>query len=291
MYRVLGADGKEYGPVTADLLRQWISEGRTNARSLIKPEGAADWQTVGSIPEFAALFATAPGGGLAQPLAEAPGPARTSGLAITSLVLGILGLFTCGITSLVGLIMGILALVKVNRSGGQLSGKGLAIAGICTSALFLLLIPLYAAMLLPALAKAKGRAQSIACMNNLRQLSMGVLMYTQGNGNKYPPSDQWCDAVRVNVGSAKVFQCPGDSQGSRSDYALNQNLSELPMNKVKNAARTVMIFECDGGWNQRGGRESALKASRHAGGVMVGFADGHVEEVPRSQLGGLVWKP
>ncbi len=33
MYRVLGADGKEYGPVTGEVLRHWITEGRANAHT------------------------------------------------------------------------------------------------------------------------------------------------------------------------------------------------------------------------------------------------------------------
>ena len=291
MYRVLGADGKEYGPVTGDVLRQWISEGRTNAQSQIKPEGTAEWQTVASTPEFAPLFEAAPGGELVPTLSGAPAPVKTSALAITSLVLGILGLFTCGITALVGLIMGIVALIKVNRSGGQLSGKGLAIAGICTSALFLLMVPMYAAMLLPALARAKAKAQSINCMNNVKQLSMGVMMYAGAHGDKYPPADQWCDAITPQVGTGKVFLCPDGSQHSRSDYAFNEKLSELSMNKVTSPARTVMIFECDGGWNQKGGRDLLLRHPRHAERVIVGFADGHVESVSSAQLGRLVWSP
>lgn len=290
MYRVLGADGKAYGPVTGDVLRQWVSEGRTNAQTQVKAEGGAEWQALASIPEFASLFAPAPDGGLAQPLTGPPAPAKTSGLAITSLVLGILGLFTCGITALVGLVLGLIALVKVNRSGGQLSGRGLAIAGICTSALFLLMVPMYAAMLLPALARAKSKAQSINCMNNVKQLSLGVMMYANAHGDKFPPADQWCDSISAQV-SPTVFRCPGDSQGSRSDYAFNQKLSELPMSKVTNPSRTVLIFESDGGWNQQGGRELVLKHSRHAGRIIVGFADGHVEVVSSSQLDGFVWSP
>src|SRR6186713_2703390 len=93
---------------------------------------------------------------------------RTSRMAIASLVLGILG---C--TSIVGLILGIIALVKIKESRGGLAGRGLAIAGICVSGfMFLVGIPLIAmgaGLALPALAKAKQRAQAVNCMNNLRQ--------------------------------------------------------------------------------------------------------------------------
>src|ERR1035437_4067181 len=124
MYRVLGADSKEYGPVTGEVLRQWITEGRANMHTRVKPEGAADWQPITSVPEFEALFASP--AGAPPPLFVAPAETKTSGMAIASLVLGILGI--CGITALVGLILGIVALVKINRSGGRLSGQGLAIA-------------------------------------------------------------------------------------------------------------------------------------------------------------------
>src|ERR1022692_3640264 len=183
MYRVHGADDKEYGPVNAEVLRQWITEGRANAQTRVKAEGAGDWQTLASVPEFEALFALPAGAVL--PLFAAPAETKTSGLAITSLVLGILGI--CGITALVGLIMGIVALVKINRSGGRLSGQGLAIAGICVSGFMLLVsIPFMAGMTLPALARAKQKAQTINCMNNMKQLGLAVRTYAVDHNGQLP---------------------------------------------------------------------------------------------------------
>lgn len=53
MYRILGADGREYGPVSADQLREWIAQGRANERSRVLPEGGTDWVTLGEVPDFA----------------------------------------------------------------------------------------------------------------------------------------------------------------------------------------------------------------------------------------------
>jgi hypothetical protein len=50
---MIGADGREYGPFTGDQLRQWIAEGRANAKTQVLPEGAPEWKTVGELPEFA----------------------------------------------------------------------------------------------------------------------------------------------------------------------------------------------------------------------------------------------
>jgi hypothetical protein len=71
--------------------------------------------------------------------AGAPGKAKTSGLAIASLVAGMLGLCTAGLASIVGLILGITALKRIGRSGGTLRGRALAIAGLIVSICTLLL--------------------------------------------------------------------------------------------------------------------------------------------------------
>src|SRR5690348_4294076 len=50
------------------------------------------------------------------------------------------------------------------------------------------IIAILAALLLPALTQAKVRAQAIYCMNNGRQLSLGVTMYAGDNGDSVPPN-------------------------------------------------------------------------------------------------------
>jgi len=57
MYKIIGADQKEYGPITAEQIRQWIIEGRAGAQTQVLPEGAAEWRSLGSLPEFADAFA------------------------------------------------------------------------------------------------------------------------------------------------------------------------------------------------------------------------------------------
>lgn len=62
MYKILGGDGREYGPVSAETLRQWINEGRANALTQIKPEGATAWQALSSLPELGDLFGASTAG-------------------------------------------------------------------------------------------------------------------------------------------------------------------------------------------------------------------------------------
>jgi hypothetical protein len=208
-------------------------------------------------------------------------------MAITSLVLGILGVFTCGLTALFGLIFGIIALVKVKNSGGKLSGNGLALAGVIVSAVFLFMIPIFAAMLLPALAAAKQKAQDINCVNNEKQLALAVRIYSGDNTNHFPPAATWCDAINMAVGSKKVFKCPAADSGSRCDYAFNTKLDGLDESQVNPG--TVMIFEADAGWNANGGPERMIGKPRHARMFVVALADGSVQQVRASQLNTLRW--
>jgi hypothetical protein len=60
MYKILGADQKEYGPISLDQLKQWISEGRANAQTLVQLEGTTDWKPLSAYPELAGALAATP---------------------------------------------------------------------------------------------------------------------------------------------------------------------------------------------------------------------------------------
>ncbi len=73
MYYIQGADQKEYGPVSADQLRQWISENRLNRFSPARADGESLWKTLGDFPEFAEVLV-----GSAPTVSEAPASAPTA---------------------------------------------------------------------------------------------------------------------------------------------------------------------------------------------------------------------
>ena len=54
MFKIIGGDGRQYGPIPADQLIQWIGEGRANGQTLVQPDGALDWKPLAGFPEFAA---------------------------------------------------------------------------------------------------------------------------------------------------------------------------------------------------------------------------------------------
>jgi len=286
MYRIIGADDKEYGPVPAEQIRQWLREGRLNRTTRVKPENSPDWKAIGALPEFGDLFPPLPG---AAP--KPAGPTKTCGMATASLICGALG-FTC-VTAVIGLVLGFLAHDRIRKSNGQLTGSGMATAGIVLSLIFMLvgLLAVPAGMLLPALSKAKQRAQSINCMSNIKQLELAVLLYSGDHKDVLPSATTWCDDITQQAASPQAFRCPAGDPGQRGHYAFNAKLSNLPNLKITNPMKTVMIFETDQGWNASGGPELLPKSPRHGRAVVVGFADGHAEVVTQARLSQLNWDP
>jgi hypothetical protein len=66
MYTIIGGDGKEYGPVTADQVRSWIAGGRANLQTKVKEVGTDTWKTIGDFPDITGN-APAPGGAAGAP--------------------------------------------------------------------------------------------------------------------------------------------------------------------------------------------------------------------------------
>jgi len=137
MYRIIGADGREYGPVTLEQLRRWIVEGRANAQTVIRLDGGTDWKPLGDWPEFAA-WATLP-----APIAPVNSAVvrKTNGFATASLVCGILSvLCCCGFPiGVLGIIFALVATSKIKDRPDLYQGRNLAIIGLILSLISLVL--------------------------------------------------------------------------------------------------------------------------------------------------------
>ena len=120
------------------------------------------------------------------PVPTIPEQPKTSGLAIWSLVLGILSL-TCFwlLTAIPAVICGHVAYSRIRRSAGALSGNGLALGGLITGyasiAVSIFVIPLLAAIAIPNFVKARATAQMNVCINNLRQIEGAKEMWVVEN--------------------------------------------------------------------------------------------------------------
>jgi hypothetical protein len=128
MFRIIGSDGKIYGPVAPDLLRQWMAEGRVNINTLVQPDGANDWRPLSSLAQFAIppVMSMPP----AVPVAR-----RSNNLAVLGLVSGLLGCLCCccGLPfALLGLVLSLIALMD-----SEDGDRAIAIAGLVLSILAL----------------------------------------------------------------------------------------------------------------------------------------------------------
>jgi uncharacterized RDD family membrane protein YckC len=72
MFTIIGADGKEYGPVSAAKVNEWIAGGRANLQTQARRASDADWKTLGDFPEFQ------PAGSAPLPAAIPPFPSATA---------------------------------------------------------------------------------------------------------------------------------------------------------------------------------------------------------------------
>ena len=294
MFKILGSDGKEYGPVTTEIVRQWIQERRAHGQTRVQPEGNAEWIALSALPEFAAaLAANAAPPPLPPRLPSAPAaidtnsPPKTSGMAIASLVLGLTGF--CGITALIGMILGIVATIRIRKSNGRLKGKGLAISGICVSAVMCIVsLAIVVALVLPALAKAKYQKQNSDCVSNVKHVCLAIRLFADENEGKCPPAANWCDAITQNLAGKHVFQCL-QRAGNEGAFAFNAKLAGKTLSAIP--PDTVMIFESSKGWNFTGGADDVIQRPPHGRNFVFGFADGSVREINKEELKELRWEP
>ena len=78
MYYMIGGDGREYGPVSADQIRQWLIEGRANGGTLIRADGETAWVRADLVPGLYPEGAERQAHGSQPSGAPSPTPAESS---------------------------------------------------------------------------------------------------------------------------------------------------------------------------------------------------------------------
>ena len=111
---------------------------------------------------------------------------QTAGLAIASLVLGILGFVMLGpLGAIPAIICGHIAKSKINANPETLTGEGMALAGLIMGYIqigfLVLMVPLLAAIAIPSFVKAREASQRSACINNMRQIDSAKEQWAMAN--------------------------------------------------------------------------------------------------------------
>lgn len=133
-----------------------------------------------------------PGADIRSAVAERP-----IGLGVAALVCGVLGLFMCPPPAIVGLVLGLVALVRSRHTG---HGRAMSIAAVCVSVLGLAILPAHLAVL----GRIRAVSMRAVCASNLWGIGKGLVIYATDNAGTYatsafmPPDEDTPDR-RTNV--------------------------------------------------------------------------------------------
>ena len=179
------------------------------------------------------------------------------------------------------------------------------------------IIALLAAILFPVFARARENARKTSCMNNVKQISLGIMQYTQDWDEMFMKDVAvaagyvgWADRVQPYLKSLQLYQCP--SEGTRPtstqlptntqyvDYFYSRHIAFNPaaLADLTAPSQTVMLGDaisgdagnrtggCDYSNTSGGGTGGGCLASnyakmpmgiRHLDGAIYAFADGHAK--------------
>jgi prepilin-type N-terminal cleavage/methylation domain-containing protein/prepilin-type processing-associated H-X9-DG protein len=182
------------------------------------------------------------------------------------------------------------------------------------------IIAVLAALLLPALARAKEKGRQTSCINSVRQQSLAVLMYADDQGGLLPPTAykdtngneiDWPTLLDPYLNYVeKIHLCPSDQKSQSNSYGLNELAfvdmtdpgSSLPLTITSFLSPSTSIMQGDVGTEDNfvtprpdtlkltapgsvlNDDEDARPSTRHTGRCDLGFFDGHAEHLALGQF-------
>ena len=179
------------------------------------------------------------------------------------------------------------------------------------------IIAILAAILFPVFARAREKARQANCTSNMKQLALGIAMYTQDYDELLPYENldyskdgaqgagdgTWRSMIYPYVKNSKVYICPShrptsafdggyDDYGENASYGINSvhegGGSPTPphgrsLAQIDDSASVIFLMESDGGHeidrddDTHGWVPGGDWATRHNGGSSYGFVDGHAK--------------
>jgi prepilin-type N-terminal cleavage/methylation domain-containing protein/prepilin-type processing-associated H-X9-DG protein len=154
------------------------------------------------------------------------------------------------------------------------------------------IIAIMAAILFPFFASAKHKSKNVACLSNVKQISLGILMYSQDYDEKMPYAKRYQELVCSYVKKEQVYHCPlvtgfPENQGyalesrliGRNPYEIKEDIAKRPLlwdslNLAKNATDPGIGF-----------------AARHYGFGSIAFVDGHARSYREAEGRALMFAP
>lgn len=133
------------------------------------------------------------------------------------------------------------------------------------------IISILAAILFPVFARARENARRTSCVSNLKQLALGIRMYTQDYDERFPMYKMndtgvtasnpfgWSDAIQPYINNKQVLQCPSEpnkpnispSSPGYTDYWINaetaSSATSASLAQVAYPSQTVLSGDGDSG--------------------------------------------
>lgn len=142
-----------------------------------------------------------------------------------------------------------------------------------------------------AVSPHRERARQSACMANLKQVTLALLMYAQDWKETLPPAETWVQALTPYLRNQAIFRCPADPDRPIG-YGFRSALSKVKLANVADLGQTPVFFESTaGGVNPHDEGQSLPPEGRHMGGVVVAYLDGHVKWHTAAEARELLAKP
>ncbi|HOF88660.1 MAG TPA: DUF1559 domain-containing protein, partial [Armatimonadota bacterium] len=155
------------------------------------------------------------------------------------------------------------------------------------------IIAILAAILFPVFAKAREKARTTTCLQNVRQIGTAIQMYVQDNEEMLPGvrginDSSWRTNMNQYLEAPKIFDCPtrtGDGGVNKPEYGMNGALFAAALGDIRAPEATILVADSlvTPDTNIALPTPAALDKNRHNGGFNATFCDGHVDFV-RSNL-------
>jgi hypothetical protein len=251
MYKILGVDEKHSGPASEELVCLWIAQGLINAQTPVQVEGSSEWKKLGEFPEFhdaltAGIVQDSLSPAVTLDETAPPPPTTEKTMAAVSLFLGLVSV--CGglFTGIPAIICGHKARKRAREKPAEFGGAGLALGGLVLGYLSLLYTAAWGALLVPTFIRTQEKTDSVACVNNLKQVNLGARLYSKYNGRVLPPDYL---TMSNELGSPMILHCPRDADRPQANTWEQYTPASVSYEYLKPGAKEFevlnqIVFRC-----------------------------------------------
>ncbi len=162
---------------------------------------------------------------------------------------------------------------------------GVIVGGGCV------MVAIFAAILFPVFSQARQAAKETMSLSNMKQLSLGMQMYSAEADGCFPPASNWGTLVMPYTKNDRLFHDPtiGTPDKKPFGYAMNATTSGVRIDAILNPDNAVLLFTSNVRAMNAVGSESDLRKNSR-GGFVIGFTDGSAKRIREGAYGTLDWQ-